>query len=304
MGKQKKNMAKRNGIIRDAYTGKPVRSNQEVVLVENIVVYARKLGYIISNYRFVFFGLFFVLFLSSIYALFLSQNTVTYNNLNVSQNITISNIQNFTSFDNIKVRNNSYLRFDGVNDYINTSSNLLTTSPMNFTISLWVKYEGASRYMFGQVDSTGTNGIIVQCALDGTVQYFINASLIYTIPGGYNCQNNFTSWRNVLITYNGSYYWYIDGVKVHNTTRAYPVITSQGFSIGNRGDYTRGWNGTIDEFRLYNVSLSDSQINQIYRSGLISNSSLNFEGLIAWYNFEEYGNVTILDKSGRGNHAT
>ena len=62
------------------------------------------------------------------------------------------------------------------------------------------------------------------------------------------------------------------------------------------------FNGSIDELRVYNQTLIQSQISEIYNSGRIANSSLPSDGLVLWYSFDEGTGTTIYDKSGNGNH--
>lgn len=69
MDKRCKERKRKNQAIRCAYSGKMINKNDEVILVKNLVAYARKLGYLISNVKFVFMFLFLFLLISNVSAI-------------------------------------------------------------------------------------------------------------------------------------------------------------------------------------------------------------------------------------------
>lgn len=113
------------------------------------------------------------------------------------------------------------------------------------------------------------------------------------------------SWFNIVGVCNGSNLTiYVDGdFKVSS-------IMSQVDSIRNSTyDYFVGgiggselWNGSIDELRVYNKSLTLTQIIEINNSGRTANSSLYDNGnLMLWIDFDDY---SVEDKSSNSNHGT
>jgi hypothetical protein len=59
----------------------------------------------------------------------------------------------------------------------------------------------------------------------------------------------------------------------------------------------------MDEVRMYNRTISQDEINQIYNSGRIANSSLNSTGLVLWLKANEINNnLTIIDSSNYANN--
>ena len=90
--------------------------------------------------------------------------------------------------------------------------------------------------------------------------------------------------------FNGSnYLTYINATLV-NISADGGGTTFTGFEIGgsiNDGDGTPTVNGSIDEVRVYNISLTTAQLAEIYASGIKANSSLNDTGLVIWMQFDE-----------------
>ncbi len=194
---------------------------------------------------------------------------------------------------------NSWLEFDGVNDYVNTSSEIFSSSE-GFTLSIWVKIDSLSSEE--EVFSQGWNNRLFSvddktfsCIFQNGSTLVINSDSFY-FPKVWNhfvCSINTT---NAMIYGNG-----ILDVTPVSVTGTY-TQTEDIIKIGSRTDGGTFFNGAIDEVRIYNQSLTQSQITEIYNSGRIANSSLPSENLVLWYSFEEASGTTIYDKSGNENN--
>lgn len=77
------------------------------------------------------------------------------------------------------------------------------------------------------------------------------------------------AWYHVAVSYDKSSTTnvpalYVNGIKASLTTLASPFIATPSYAgtsfIGNRPDLTRGWNGLIDDLRIYNRLLSDAEV--------------------------------------------
>lgn len=86
----------------------------------------------------------------------------------------------------------------------------------------------------------------------------------------------FNTWHHIVATYDGSdMYIYVDGVKSSAGTSAsggiymttYPAQIG-GVWVHTVSEYQSIWNGTIDEVILYNKTLSDEEVLQLYYGGL------------------------------------
>lgn len=169
------------------------------------------------------------------------------------------------------------MQFDGINDYIqiNHSSTLHPTT--NFTISTWIKTSStASNGIFEDNSNAPTNyvglsllmkGNVAPCTVAGTIGIYLG-----NITEGYVCTSQTVNngiWHHVAVTYNGSLASiYIDGTLSASGTRRVQGLS--GYSgnayIGISTDLTsRPFNGSIDELRFYNRSLSASEILNLYQ---------------------------------------
>jgi hypothetical protein len=84
------------------------------------------------------------------------------------------------------------------------------------------------------------------------------------------------AWYHVAVSYdNGSLAnvpsLYINGVKMAITTSTTPSVTPPAYAgtnyIGNRLDLARGWDGLIDDLRIYNRLLSDAEVQTLATIG-------------------------------------
>jgi hypothetical protein len=195
---------------------------------------------------------------------------------------------------------NNWGSFDGANDYVFKDSFPVypNSTTQNITFSLWVNFNTKTNYKimgyasgnweqvyFGStptaliVDSYNSSGSrsITTCASS------YNAGVWYKIVVYFDFVNNTTScYVNDIAPVNGTLMW---------TYHA----SMQNIGIGCVTPYnTNCFNGSIDEVRIYNRTLSSSEISGIYSSGLKRNSSINNSGLVAWYDFESPSNATRL----------
>ena len=108
--------------------------------------------------------------------------------------------------------------------------------------------------------------IFIGSGIDTELGYAIGGHWVYHWTG-YHLPLN--QWTYVVVTYNGTHSKaYVNGTNVETYNwGAYGEIgdSSNELRIGHRTDYTEGspaFNGTIDEVRIYNRSLSPIEINQ------------------------------------------
>jgi hypothetical protein len=116
------------------------------------------------------------------------------------------------------------------------------------------------------------------------------------IQAPYNLLN---AWHNIVLTTNST--WLnitIDTVQVLYSNNisgiSYTTGTAPNLGVSTNRQYKTGG---YDELRVYNNTLSSSDILAIYNSGMFPNSSLNSTNLITWYRFNEFGSSWITDFS-------
>ncbi|MBI5047164.1 LamG domain-containing protein, partial [Candidatus Micrarchaeota archaeon] len=182
--------------------------------------------------------------------------------------------------------------FDGVDDYLNlgSTSNLKTESGP-FTISTWIKPSGLFANSYNIITSSsdadakgyfltfnspncGGDGINLDLAKSGVVDQCISYSF------------NDGVWYHVVVVQNfsggfpSSVDFYINGQFISSVIDSSSYISSTGTpeligrSVPSGSSY---FQGTIDEFRIYNRSLSVSEIQQQYFSNLYKYDTTNWQ---------------------------
>jgi uncharacterized protein (UPF0333 family) len=222
--------------------------------------------------------------------------------------------------ESVEARENSWINFDGVDDYVEIphhESQLGSNLSNGFTISAWINprsYGLGDAFGMGRIlDKDATDGFIFAVVgtgttNDNTLYFYINNSGITKAEEDAIILNK---WQHVLVTINGSskVNFYIDGVQSgdeNQTASSISAITGTNvMNIGNRRmPKDRTFDGGIDEVRMYNRVLTTDEITEIYNSGRIQNSSLPTDGLILYMPFDEGNGTTAYDKSGLNNHGT
>ena len=217
--------------------------------------------------------------------------------------------------------NNRAYSFDGIDDYILCGNNASLNPESAVTVSAWIFING-----FPLVESNYDTGWAA--IIDKGISYHFGLNAIYgltfTVFSGTHYkgfwrnippENDFLlqQWYHVVGSFDeqsGEGYLYINGVRQYIEARwdnGWPTTlnpSNKELKIGNEnsdspGDIGNQWlNGKIDEVRIYNRMLAESDIQELYNLGKPYNN-IN-EGLVAYYPFN--GNAN--DESGNGNNGT
>jgi hypothetical protein len=165
------------------------------------------------------------------------------------------------------------LSFDG-NDYVSVAdSNSLDFGANDFTIAFWVKPNalGSDHEFISKFYNTGTwgDGIILEHAAGGVgLRFVTRPNTADTIGTQVSYANSISVgyWSHVVALRTGSTLkLYINGLEKASTTgSADNVNTNVNMEIGRLGSIGRYFNGTIDEVRIYNRSLSADEIKALY----------------------------------------
>lgn len=190
---------------------------------------------------------------------------------NASTNITLDT--NYFIKGNASVNNNStnncYIKF-----------NLNIQPPMTFVF--WLRLNA---YGVWCIMSYNSDNNISSIQLDMTS---LGQFLFYhALPTRWNTAItshtlNLNTWYHIVLTYSPSTIairinLYINGVFISTATGASTAIFPNigAIYIGKSGDSARGFNGKIDDFRIYDFELSQQQVQYLYSSSLkIYNNSL------------------------------
>ena len=164
---------------------------------------------------------------------------------------------------------NDCANFDGVNDYMEHKK-VLIYNVTNFTFSLWVNARvlvtGPSIGIIAQ-EREGTNtGYGVQLESLNRVR-ICGYTCVLTAPQAYNYTN---SWHHIVATGNDTNFTiYIDGVLNATGARVWvPNAMTNSFTLGKRPEDASNarFNGSLDEVMVFNISLNDSQVLEIFRN--------------------------------------
>ena len=164
--------------------------------------------------------------------------------------------------------NKGSIVFDGSNDYIALSSNSsFNFSSNNFTIECWVKANSLTGVDKCLVEFRGSG-----TASDGWVWFINSGNKMQIYDNGLKTQSTTVLstgfWYYLVINrISGTIYYYINTVA--GGTAAYATSTnasSTGTRIATRNDTTNSFNGNIANTKIYNRSLSSSEMLQNYNA--------------------------------------
>ena len=203
------------------------------------------------------------------------------------------------------------LKFNLVGDYVSIpKSNILSNNFSEMTISMWIyrtsavnrsilfyNYLGGGRYAkIGVMNSA--NYIWFDTVING-IQYYNDI----TIPNGEITTN---TWTILTFVYNGSRWNYYRNAEFRNASKVEhsgSITTSQFTSWDwwfGKDDY-QGFNGTMDDIRVYNRALTQNEITQLLIEGQGANIPT---GLVGWWKFDQGSGTMAADSSGNSNHGT
>jgi chitodextrinase len=164
----------------------------------------------------------------------------------------------------------SALSFNGTTNYVVTGNIAFANA---FSISAWVNAAVTPQTAFGRIAETQYNeGLYLGVNASGTSYKFIvngAAGATGTCGAAYGCAEGGTvtsGWHLVTATYSGTTaILYVDQAQVATETFTAPADLSLPLYIGRYyGGSGNGWNGVLDEVRLYNRALTSTEISAIY----------------------------------------
>jgi hypothetical protein len=194
-----------------------------------------------------------------------------------------------------------------------TDQNGLEFNGGNYTVNFWVKFE-----------TVGTNQGIFAKYNSGADGYYIG--WFWPVDSYHLYANH---WENSSNNGEESSFgtsdvevgpWYMMSVIFNDTTNEIVFClnavcdapdTMEYTSLGNaadvelaRVDASDYFNGTLDEFRVYNRALSESEIQRIYKLTQPKMLAPSNNGLVGYWSFEEGTGTNVGDMSGQGNSCT
>ena len=194
------------------------------------------------------------------------------------------------------------LELDGSNEFIDatsTSSGLPQgTSPR--TVEAWVRTTQTS---IGNIVSWGTrttqqrNSLAIRDRSVAFIGENADVTGIADIDDG--------NWHHVAFTYDGTAIrLYVDGA-LDRTVNISFNTNGQNLKIGNNANPSNGeyFDGTIDEIRIWNIALDDTQIADLAGDSFTDPTTPS-NCLVAYYKMNEGSGSSLTDLTGNGNTGT
>lgn len=177
------------------------------------------------------------------------------------------------------------LDFDGSGDYVETPYILNPGKHNSFSASAWVKLDSAS----------STHVILSQDGSSGRMWLYRNSSgELSTYIGGSATEATTTlptgSWHHVAVTYDGTTVRLLQDGEIVASANVSAEDETEGFVIGAKKDYSAGWNGQIDDVKIFNYHLTSQQITDIWNR--------------THWKFDETSGTTANDSAGYNQSGT
>lgn len=211
-----------------------------------------------------------------------SANTKSYNGVgntwyDLSRDYKTCTLVNGSTFS---VNNGGSIVFDGIDDYVNINSyNWFPITTQKVTIESWVKSIGSTGALGGIISLTYGLTLSIRWNDSGGLAYFrvydnVTSTIINTAStAGINLNDN--KWHHIVGTNDGTTSKiYIDGVLNNSNSSPFngdtnptwynnPLIYRIGTEVN---DTVRLFNGNIGVVRVYNKSLTETEIKQNYNA--------------------------------------
>ena len=150
------------------------------------------------------------------------------------------------------------LDFDGSNDYVSIpdSNQLDVTGPVS--LAIWVRGTSTANKVLTE---KGNNKTLVLQPNGANDFYYLDGFAGPAIVPGLNTLIFNGSWHNITATFNGATRsLYVDGALRHTSAMSTPSANADEFVIGARSGSSVAWQGQVDDVRVYNRALSESEI--------------------------------------------
>jgi hypothetical protein len=197
--------------------------------------------------------------------------------------------------------------FNGVNNYINNDNTLDSIRNNKGAISFWFNQNALGKDMFSIADSTSSRYLRFRTEATGSIY----AELRYTdFQWRFETSTgiiNTNEWYHVVLVHNGTTpILYLNGIDLNPTfsitlnksfwLQEVPLYDTLRFGgLWFNSAWANYFNGTIDSVLIYNRSLSQSEVTEIY------NSETKYtpigDGLISQYAFENYNTTHAFDEN-------
>jgi hypothetical protein len=164
------------------------------------------------------------------------------------------------------------LQFDGKNDYVDCG-NADVLAPEKMTLALWAflpSPPSAKGYLVGKAQGMmALRDYTLACTADGRIEFYFTDSTIKTVTVGAAAAIPSGKWVHIAAVRDGSKaLLYVDGVPAGSQDYSFtPTNKQQPLTLGalNPSFSTAFFKGTLDDVRVYDVPLSESEVSSLYQ---------------------------------------
>ncbi|KPA13518.1 hypothetical protein MHK_006275, partial [Candidatus Magnetomorum sp. HK-1] len=196
------------------------------------------------------------------------------------------------------------LSFDGSSDYIEIPYNENLNLDV-FTATIWAKVEGGAgtfRTVFASRNGSPISGYNLYATNANIWSLWYGNGIGWWAVDGPSVVLN--EWTHFAITSNGTdTSLYVNGIFASSRTVNLSLNTSKPFRFGagnNESTPDYFFPGQIDEFRYYNIALTQEQIRDVMCKKIASDET----GLVAYFRFDSSSGSSLLDLSGNNYNGT
>ena len=205
------------------------------------------------------------------------------------------------SYDGYVLNDNLSLYFDGNNDYVSLYGLSEHLDGDNITLMGWFSAENVvpnNHQVIFEFRNNDTDQNFGAVLLDnGEIECRYNNTYFYL-----NTTINSNYWHHLALIYNnGNLSVYFDGLLINSVAvNQITTNTYSEFRIGGSNTYSFDFNGLIDNVSMWNISMTQTNIQQYINCPPTENES----GLVGYWNFEQGEGNIAYDLSGNGNDGT
>ncbi|HKQ48848.1 MAG TPA: LamG domain-containing protein [Phycisphaerae bacterium] len=198
---------------------------------------------------------------------------------------------------------NRALNFDGSNDLVRVPHSALLDPANNLTVECWIRPDSVGSYNSRIVRNQSGQGYLLSWRQEGgsRLQLRIDKSTgSLAVTDTVDTNTYFDTWIHVAGVYSATNNFaglYVNGVLKASTTASGPLLYSNAdVAIGNSTAASEGFDGLIDEVRIWNVARTGTQIAANMNRSLIAPQN----GLVGYWRFDEGSDQVAADSSGLG----
>lgn len=158
--------------------------------------------------------------------------------------------------------------FDGTDDNVDLGN--LDYSGTDLTICAWVYPEELNAGTFYTIYSSWQSSTGIQFLYDNDEYWYTIVDGVITARTAGNAGVNLNEWSHMVTTFKSGTSdntIVIDGVEVTSSTGSTTLTQGGTHYIGEKTISGGGWNGKLQDVRVYNQALSASEIQTIYENG-------------------------------------